>query len=62
MNEFTWFKTDQGKPQSGFMLTSSASDCTFRISEVWYEELKIQFYLFQLKQIEFEKYVFIIFS
>ena len=25
------------------------------ISEVWYEELKIQFYLFQLKQIEFEK-------
>ena len=32
------------------------------ISEVWYEELKIQFYVFQLKQIEFEKYFFIIFS
>ena len=35
MNEFTWFKTDQGKPQSGFMLTSSASDCTFRYLDLW---------------------------
>ena len=32
------------------------------ISEVLYEELKIEFYLFQLKQIEFEKSLFIIFS
>ena len=30
INEFIWFKTDQGRPQSGFMLTSSARDCTFR--------------------------------
>ena len=28
------------------------------ISDVWYKELKIEFYLFQLKQVEFEKYFF----